>query len=104
MPAATPRATALRWCRHRIARHLNAAARPRGHPAAAFCHPLAILLLSARLGAMRESSPTILRHLTRVTTSGRYVPEIDGIRFVAIAWVVLVHIHDYFTWRLGFAL
>ena len=29
----------------------------------------------------------------RVTTSGRYMPEVDGLRFVAIAWVVFMHIH-----------
>jgi peptidoglycan/LPS O-acetylase OafA/YrhL len=35
---------------------------------------------------------TMLRSLRRITTSGKYVPEIDGLRFVAIASVVLYHI------------
>lgn len=34
--------------------------------------------------------------LSRVTSSGRFVPEIDGLRFVAIASVVLFHAHSYF--------
>jgi len=34
----------------------------------------------------------VLRLLSRVTTSGSFVPEIDGLRFVAIAAVVLFHL------------
>jgi peptidoglycan/LPS O-acetylase OafA/YrhL len=33
--------------------------------------------------------------LRRITTSGVFIPEIDGLRFIAIALVVLVHIHMY---------
>jgi len=33
--------------------------------------------------------------LRRITTSGRYLGELDGLRFIAIAWVVLHHIHTY---------
>ena len=37
------------------------------------------------------SSP-VTRHLTRVTSSGRFIPEIDGLRFVAIMAVILFHL------------
>jgi len=33
--------------------------------------------------------------LRRITSGGRFVPEIDGLRFVAIASVVLWHFHGY---------
>jgi peptidoglycan/LPS O-acetylase OafA/YrhL len=33
--------------------------------------------------------------LSRVTSGGRFVPEIDGLRFVAIASVVLYHLQSY---------
>ena len=40
-------------------------------------------------------SPTFWwRRLRRITTSGNYIPEIDGLRFVAIMWVVLHHMDD----------
>ena len=29
----------------------------------------------------------------RITTQNRFIPQIDGLRFVAIAWVVLMHIY-----------
>lgn len=37
----------------------------------------------------------------RVTTSGGYVPEIDGLRFVAIAAVVGLHVWGYWTHQAG---
>lgn len=37
----------------------------------------------------------ILNQLRRVTSSGSYVPEIDSLRFIAIALVLLVHISLY---------
>lgn len=33
--------------------------------------------------------------LRRITSSGRFIPEIDGLRFVAIASVVLYHLHGF---------
>lgn len=39
--------------------------------------------------------------LGRVTTSGVYVPEVDGLRFVAILMVVAYHISGYWTIRAG---
>ena len=38
-----------------------------------------------------------LLQLRRITSSGRFVPEIDGLRFVAITSVVLYHLHG-FVW------
>jgi peptidoglycan/LPS O-acetylase OafA/YrhL len=32
--------------------------------------------------------------LSRITTSGDYVPEVDGVRFVAIAMVLVQHLHE----------
>ncbi len=37
-------------------------------------------------------STWILKQLSRRTASGAFVPELDGLRFVAIFWVVLYHI------------
>ena len=36
----------------------------------------------------------VLSRLTRITTSGRFVPEIDGLRFLAITMVVVYHLDD----------
>jgi peptidoglycan/LPS O-acetylase OafA/YrhL len=43
------------------------------------------------------SSDRLLARLSRRTTSGRYLPEVDGLRFVAIMWVVLFHAKVVFT-------
>ena len=37
----------------------------------------------------------LLRHISRETSSGRFIPEMDGLRFVAIAMVVLFHLNGY---------
>ena len=37
-------------------------------------------------------SDRFLRHFSRVTSSGRFIPEIDGFRFIAIASVFLFHL------------
>jgi peptidoglycan/LPS O-acetylase OafA/YrhL len=36
--------------------------------------------------------PSLLARFRRVTTSGQFIPEIDGLRFIAIGTVVLFHI------------
>jgi peptidoglycan/LPS O-acetylase OafA/YrhL len=41
--------------------------------------------------------PDWLKHLRRRTTSGRFIAEVDGLRFIAIALVVFFHVHDYLT-------
>jgi peptidoglycan/LPS O-acetylase OafA/YrhL len=39
--------------------------------------------------------------LSRITSSGNFIPEIDGLRFVAIAAVVAFHIYEYLISRSG---
>ncbi len=41
--------------------------------------------------------PDWLKHLRRRTTTGRFIAEVDGLRFIAIALVVFFHVHDYIT-------
>jgi len=40
-------------------------------------------------------APSILSHLSRRTTSGQFIPEIDGLRFISIALVVFFHLSGY---------
>jgi peptidoglycan/LPS O-acetylase OafA/YrhL len=37
----------------------------------------------------------IRRRFARQTSSGRFIPELDGLRFVAIGWVFLFHLNGY---------
>jgi len=41
--------------------------------------------------------------LTRITSGGKFIPEIDGLRFVAITSVVAFHIYQYLLDRTGMA-
>jgi peptidoglycan/LPS O-acetylase OafA/YrhL len=63
--------------------------------------------------ALAETAPTIssafaryferlVRSLSRETTSGRFIPEVDGLRFIAIGMVVLFHLNAYLTAKTGF--
>jgi peptidoglycan/LPS O-acetylase OafA/YrhL len=38
---------------------------------------------------------TFLSHFSRRTSSGHFIPEIDGLRFIAIAWVYIFHLCAY---------
>ncbi|WP_298740353.1 acyltransferase [uncultured Chitinophaga sp.] len=40
-----------------------------------------------------SKSQLILKRLQRTTSSGKFIPEIDGLRFIAIASVILYHLH-----------
>jgi peptidoglycan/LPS O-acetylase OafA/YrhL len=40
----------------------------------------------------------LLKPFSRITSSGRFIPEIDGMRFVAIGLVVLFHLRSYSLW------
>src|SRR5215475_6130932 len=42
-------------------------------------------------------SDRLLRALSRETSSGRFIPEMDGLRFAAIGMVVLFHLNGYLT-------
>jgi peptidoglycan/LPS O-acetylase OafA/YrhL len=41
------------------------------------------------------SFSSFLSFFSRETTSGRFIPEVDGLRFIAIAMVVLFHLNAY---------
>jgi peptidoglycan/LPS O-acetylase OafA/YrhL len=41
------------------------------------------------------------QRLSRVTSSGRYIPELDGLRFIAITSVFLQHVQQMVAFRLG---
>jgi peptidoglycan/LPS O-acetylase OafA/YrhL len=43
----------------------------------------------------------LLQPFRRVTASGNYLPEVDGLRFVAIVWVVLLHAYGFFLKKSG---
>ncbi len=44
----------------------------------------------------------ILRSLSRETSSGRFIPEMDGLRFVAISMVILYHLNGYLMTKTAF--
>lgn len=45
----------------------------------------------------------LLSRLSRATSSGRFIPEIDGLRFVAIGAVVAYHLGDFVRTKTGHA-
>lgn len=49
--------------------------------------------------AQRSTSmaSAFLSHISRETSSGRFIPEMDGLRFVAIGMVILFHLNGYLT-------
>ncbi|MEI7732787.1 MAG: acyltransferase [Verrucomicrobiota bacterium] len=44
---------------------------------------------------MQRISQFVLSKLSRITSHGGFLPEIDGLRFVAIMSVIIYHLHDY---------
>ena len=52
-------------------------------------------------GGNREPPRGFLSRLSRISSSGRFIPEIDGLRFVAIAGVVLFHVSGQVAHRTG---
>jgi|ERR1700733_8718457 len=38
----------------------------------------------------------LLSHLSRITSGGNFLPQIDGLRFIAIVWVIAYHV-----WQIG---
>ncbi|MEZ0314476.1 MAG: acyltransferase family protein [Myxococcota bacterium] len=51
----------------------------------------------------QERLAWLYARLQRVTSSGRFDPAVDGLRFIAISWVVLFHIRSYVLDRGGFS-
>jgi peptidoglycan/LPS O-acetylase OafA/YrhL len=45
--------------------------------------------------SIKNLSNRLLKRLSRETTSGGFIPELDGLRFVAISMVVLFHLNIY---------
>ena len=50
---------------------------------------------SAYFGRRGGVSRWVLSKLSRETSSGRFIPEMDGLRFIAIGMVVLFHLNAY---------
>jgi peptidoglycan/LPS O-acetylase OafA/YrhL len=50
---------------------------------------------------MRVAASRLLQLLTRQTSGGRFVPEVDGLRFIAIGAVLLFHFGHYASEKLG---
>ena len=51
---------------------------------------------------VRTISNRVLKRLSRETTSGRFIPELDGLRFVAIGMVILYHLNGYLIAKTSF--
>lgn len=51
---------------------------------------------------VRTISDRVLKRLSRETTSGRFIPELDGLRFVAIGMVILYHLNGYLIAKTSF--
>jgi len=47
---------------------------------------------------MLRKIPSLFR---RVTASGNYLPEVDGLRFICILWVLLLHAYGFFLKKSG---
>ena len=59
---------------------------------------LAPVALTTPVSQPRASAASwILARLSRETSSGRFIPEMDGLRFVAIGMVILFHVNGYLT-------
>ena len=54
---------------------------------------------AARLSVSNRNSiaSRFLAHISRETSSGRFIPEMDGLRFAAIGMVILFHLNGYLT-------
>src|SRR6185503_8496299 len=48
-----------------------------------------------------ETAPTLRERLSRVSSSGRFIPEIDGLRFVAISGVIFLHLAEFMVSKSG---
>jgi peptidoglycan/LPS O-acetylase OafA/YrhL len=61
------------------------------------------------VGSWRSALSMIAQHLTQIrsmlsreTSSGRFIPEMDGLRFIAITMVVLFHLNAYLMAKTAF--
>jgi peptidoglycan/LPS O-acetylase OafA/YrhL len=51
---------------------------------------------------IKDFSNGLLKRFTRETTSGKFIPELDGLRFVAIGMVILFHLNGYLIAKTSF--
>jgi peptidoglycan/LPS O-acetylase OafA/YrhL len=58
--------------------------------------------ITSNASLFAKVSTRVLRGLSRETSSGRFIPEMDGLRFVAIAMVVLYHLNGYLMAKTAF--
>src|SRR5208282_2381379 len=68
--------------------------------------PTRVLLAQRETRPHRSTADAwLFTRLARETTSGRLIPQIDGLRFTAIGLVVLFHLNGYLAakWPLGHA-
>jgi len=49
------------------------------------------------VSARHPVAERFLAHISRETSSGRFIPEMDGLRFAAIGMVILFHVNGYLT-------
>lgn len=54
-----------------------------------------MLKLSTEQHGLNSLAAVIRRRLSRITSSQRFLPEVDGLRFVAITLVLCYHINGY---------
>ena len=73
----------------------QAAAGSEHGPEQALVGPLAPRAVKARWRSSIAS--WTLAHVSRETSSGRFIPEMDGLRFAAIGMVILFHLSGYLT-------
>jgi peptidoglycan/LPS O-acetylase OafA/YrhL len=50
---------------------------------------------------MKASAPPFWKTFARVTSSGVFIPEVDGLRFIAVAWVLCFHISGEYIKVMG---
>ncbi len=62
-------------------------------------NPAGLEKCTAPLSVSRRNSIAgrFLAHISRETSSGRFIPEMDGLRFAAIGMVILFHLNGYLT-------
>lgn len=56
----------------------------------------------SKASSCEKYSTRVPSSLSRETSSGRFIPEMDGLRFVAIAMVVLYHLNGYLRTKTTF--
>jgi peptidoglycan/LPS O-acetylase OafA/YrhL len=79
------------------ARIMSTPQEPRLSPSTGSISPLPVSVVVPTFKNSRQAAvwAWLLQRLSRETSSGRFIPEMDGLRFVAITMVVLFHLNGY---------